>query len=384
MTKLVFHIGDHKTGSSSIQRVLLDRHWISDEVDIAYPDQLSVAQMAKTLYKNSRREERDAKWREQVPFLKAAEMNGADMAVLSAEHFSHVDPALMDEAIRAYFPGHADTAHFIAYLRPHAGSLLSHYAQQTKCGTSLRSLERMTEQSVENGFFLMAPRIRAWKDRFGERLVLRPMIRDCLANGDVVQDFLQTLARGQSIQVTGASRTNESLTVQQLAAVREVQGVLRRAEVAPKMRVSVGQHLGNVLSRRGGMGGDPLRLPRELAEKIARAHREDAVALDDLIGLGKVFAGDLEMAPEKGFTGPQSNLLSDYVAAEHVSALRRDTRALVRLLEGPEGRLWKKMHHASLGQNPSDVPTGEAQLAKAKEVRAQLDAIELRISDFLS
>ena len=77
------------------------------------------------------------------------------------------------------------------------------------------------------------------------------MIRACLAGGDVVQDFLKTLARGQSIQVTGASRTNESLTVQQLAAVREVQGVLRRSEIAPKMRVSVGQHLGNVLSQIG-------------------------------------------------------------------------------------------------------------------------------------
>lgn len=382
--ELIFHIGDHKTGSSSIQRVLMDRQWVSDTVSIAYPPRLSAAQMAKTLYKNVRRPELDAKWRELVPFIEEAARQGADMAVLSAEHFSHVDPALMDETIHTYFPDHAATARFISYLRPHAGSLLSHYAQQTKCGSSVRSLNRMVKASVDRGAFLVAPRIRAWRDRFGDRLVVRPMIRQMLANGDVVQDFLTTVSGGRDIRVTGARRANESLTVQQLAGVREVQVALREHEISPKMRVAVGQHLGNVLASRGGMGGDPLRLSKGLAAQIADAYRDDAIALDRIIGQENVFAAALENVAATATDKLQPNQLKAWTTPESVARVRLAGQELAPLLAGPEGKVWKKLRHVALGQTLVDVPKQAAARDRAARVQAHLDAVVQAIQDSLT
>lgn len=325
-------------------------------VKIAYPNRLSAAQMAKTLYKSARLQERGQKWSEMVAFLREAEAAKADVAVLSAEHFSHVDPELMARTVEEYFPNHAAGARYIAYLRPHAGSLLSHYAQQTKCGTSTRPLDRMCRVSIEAGFFLFAPRILAWSEQFPGRFTLRPMIRSRLEDGDVVQDFLSVAVQGAPIRTKGIVRTNESLTVQQLAALREIQTVLRNKEIVPKMRVAVGQNLGVRLAKKGAMGGDKLRLSKAVVREVATHLRDDACQIDAFLGGEPLFVPALEETADNATEVQQPHLMADYAAPQAITELRKLTRRLAGQLGKPNGKAWKKMHHAELGQAPVNIP----------------------------
>ncbi|MEL6549898.1 MAG: hypothetical protein AAFQ54_06575 [Pseudomonadota bacterium] len=337
--------------------------------------------MAKTLYKPARFSEREQKWSEIVEFLRSEETLQADVAVISAEHFSHVDPELMAQTVGSYFPRHAVDARYISYLRPHPGSLLSHYAQQTKSGSSVRSLDKMCSFFFKTKSFLFAPRIQAWKAQFGDHLTVRPMIRSQLEVGDVVQDFLTTVAEGKSIQATGEGRSNEALTVQQLAAVREVQSVLREKDIFPKMRVSVGQFLGSQLAQKGAMGGAKLQLSKALAHDIAMRFKEDADQVDKFLGGQPLFAHTLEASADNATDSLQSNTLLAYARNDSAEDIRRLSRILATSLTSQSGKDWKKWYHQSRGQMPKDLPNNEgSKTAVSETLDDLLTAIEVAIT----
>ena len=55
---LVLHIGDPKTGTSSIQEVLLHKLWQSPKVTLTYPDQLNSFPLANAISDPKQTDER--------------------------------------------------------------------------------------------------------------------------------------------------------------------------------------------------------------------------------------------------------------------------------------------------------------------------------------
>ena len=87
MTELVLHIGDPKTGSSSIQQALFQRKVQCEAVSLDYPAKLNAIQLANCMRRQGQRSYLDARFKEAAAWLNASQ---ADVAVLSAEQFSSV------------------------------------------------------------------------------------------------------------------------------------------------------------------------------------------------------------------------------------------------------------------------------------------------------
>ena len=374
--RLWLHVGDHKTGSTSIQRVLYERRWSCAGVQLDYPPQFNDASLARSGLKPALR----ARWRpilqQRAAWLAASP---ADVAVMSAEHFSAVDPARLVEVLGRFMPDHLAGAGVVAYVRPHAQSILSHYAQRTKCGTSMRRLDQFVDDLKATGGFRYQPRFEAWRRGFGDRFVLRPMLRARLRDGDVVADFLHLVLGGARFTIDAPVSTNEALSLRQLAAVREVQGVLRDRGIDPKIRVSVGSRLGVELNRIAGpgpaaAGDDRIRLDRATAETIRQHWRDDAVAIDAgfLAGEpGAPLTEALDEAIDSAAASAQPHLLADHADAGDIARLQAAAGVLAAALDR-HGRLWKRSWQASVGHRPQGQPQTAEEIAGVARVEAAL------------
>ena len=86
---LILHIGDPKTGSSSIQQALFQRRVECETVSIDYPPKLNAIQLANSIRREAKTDEIESRFRAAADWLEASH---ADVAVLSAEQFASIDP----------------------------------------------------------------------------------------------------------------------------------------------------------------------------------------------------------------------------------------------------------------------------------------------------
>ena len=125
---LVFHIGDPKTGSTSIQRTLFDGTWSSGASSIAYPDTIDALPLAKALLQDGDPRQRETLLRNMAGWLDARD---DDVAVISAEHFSDVPPEALQAAIREPLSRHAGDLRLVAYVRPHVSRICSPWSSRS-------------------------------------------------------------------------------------------------------------------------------------------------------------------------------------------------------------------------------------------------------------
>jgi hypothetical protein len=300
--RLVFHIGDRKTGSTSIQRALATGAGRSPAVSLAYPARAHHIALASALFRPGHREARAERWGALARRLARLE---ADLAVISAEGFESVPPAVLTAAIGEFLPDHAATARVIAYVRPHADRLLSSWTQQVKMGLRPGSLEDCHRRTLAGGRFLYADRFAAWAETFGERFTLRPMLRAELAGGDVVRDFYATLFAGAPFTLEPPAASNEALCLEDLAVVAELQRRLRPALDGSEARGVLGARLAQILQAGGRSSRTRPALHRSLAETVVVAYRADAAAVDARFFPAGVLTRALEEAPARAVETPQ-------------------------------------------------------------------------------
>lgn len=375
LPQLWFHIGDPKTGTTSIQTALHRGAWDCPTVRLTYPDHLSDAKLAKAIYISSRRNQRPDLFAATARWLAAG---GADVAVISAEHFSHVTPLEMQSVLIEHLPDHAVGTRFVAYVRPHAQRVLSAFAQQTKCGAFHKDLEAFHALTLDRGFFTYAARFAAWHDMFGDRFVLRPMVRDELRDGNVVADFLQVVLGGAAFALKDVPVTNESLTVAELACLREVQLVLRQQGVVGAIRVAVGSHFGNLLNAGGSRRGERPRLHRSLVEQIRRNYLDDARALDASFFPGRTMERAFEAAMAEAAPVPFRNDIEHYADAAAIALIRNEAKRLASLLDH-SGKSWRRARLAAIGQESGAVAHDAPTQAGIKAIDLCCDAIATAI-----
>ncbi|SFH66736.1 hypothetical protein [Albimonas pacifica] len=290
--RLLIHLGDCKTGTTAIQNVLKQGAWSAEGLSWTYPvdpDRLHHCILASTLHKPKLKASRAPIWGRVNRRLAASD---ADLGILSGEWFEFVDPALMQRTLERFLPDLAPDARLIAYVRPHAERVLSSFQERTKLGQFKGSLDEFHDRVLGRGRFNYAPRLRRWREVFGDRYEVRPMIREVLKDGDVVHDFLDFATQGRPFTVDdgagGGMQANESVSVQDLAWLR----ALHRTRQLPQQ---VGRRAARALQS-CGRPGDKLRLDAGLLERVRAAYLEDARILDAEFFGGGGAPGPMEAA----------------------------------------------------------------------------------------
>jgi hypothetical protein len=131
--QLIIHIGQHKTGSTSIQSALATGKVMCPTTSLFYPGKNSHNNVARTLLRAALAEQKAARF---SALAKRFAKSNADIGIISAESFEFVRPMALQRALKQFFPEHADTARIIAYVRHHAARLVSSFCERTKKGRS--------------------------------------------------------------------------------------------------------------------------------------------------------------------------------------------------------------------------------------------------------
>lgn len=341
-TRLIFHIGDRKTGSTSIQLAFAQGLITLPGHSLFYPAKLAsnpMGDLFTTYGKATNPAKREAAAEPLRKLANRIRKRGADFTVISAEAFEGVSPLHFRRVIDDIFADAADEIRVIGYVRPHAARLLSTYAERTKVGLP-RALDNTMEDFVslreDKQEFFYLPRFGDWRAQFGDAFTLRPMIRKELRNGSVVEDFLHVAFDGRPFTVVEDDPTNESLCLEDLMRLKVLQQRMQSA--SRDLRLKLGWEFARILSM---LPPAPirtkLRLHRSLAESIRTTYLEDARAMDRTFFDGvPLLETELQKAAAEAPEAPQSNNPADHLSPSEMRALDVYSILVMELLETEE------------------------------------------------
>lgn len=347
--RLVWHIGHHKTGSTSIQHTLaaggvkIDGTllYTSQHHNYMLPQfrQWAAGQGSRPGTRAQPGPERTAKVLAESDF---------DLAIFSAEHLEEADPKKFRRVLEEFFLPHVSDLKIVAYVRPHAARTRSSFAERIKIGDYDGTLDKFHEGFRDH--LLYAKRLDPWREVFGDLLTVRPMVRDRLHHQSAVHDFMRTaLGPDVPFTVTSERRVNESLTLEQLALIqhfRQHAGILK-----PVLRRQAGRSIGQLLAQQTMQAwSTPLALHRELAERIRDYYLDDARAIDaSYFADAPVMEAELHREVAASLDEPQhldaQTLLSEEVR-ETMRVMALVFRAVSSHTEVPPPRLFRSITQA--------------------------------------
>jgi hypothetical protein len=261
----------------------------------------------------------------------------ADVGVLSAEHVENVDPADLDVVLRQEMPELRDRMRLVVYLRPHADRFVSSFVERSKLGLISMSMAEFYERAVNQEMLDYGARMTRWQQIFGERLLVRPFVRDELADGDVVRDFLGIVGGGRPVTLDSAAiRRNESVSVEDLALLMHVQARIRplvphSPNTPSSISRALGSNFGMVLNGRPGRGRTPVRLDAGLCAKLVERYAPDAAEIDRRFFDRSPMSDALAAAPARAVEVPQSFAVEDHFDAEAIRLTDSWTEIVTRL-----------------------------------------------------
>lgn len=340
MTKeILFHLGDYKTGSTSIQRILAEQSFTIPGRRVLFTARENHMDLARTLNPEGPLYRRQKEmWKEHA---RAIMRSDADIAVISAENMNHVEPHQLQAAVARYFKGFKGRIRYVTYLRPHADRIVSSFAERRKLGDFYGGLAKLHTEIEANKRLYYTPRFTAWRDLLGPEFQVRPMVRSHLFKGDVVHDFFQVMCESDNFEIHGDTHRNESLSVAELLAVSEMQREIkrlggRRAETRA-LRHRTAHMLQEALSRLPrSTPVDKPRLHRALARKIKDTYSADAAAMDATFFDGTPMSDAIAAAPKKALAKPQSLRLGDYYGEDVLRLLLAVSATIGASLHGQE------------------------------------------------
>lgn len=336
INELIIHLGDTKTGSTSIQKALVGNICATPGKTILYPTGNQHRNLAKTLSTQRLFGAREAQFNR---VYSAFQDSDADYGIVSAEHFQFVEPQALRDAIGTYWPELLGQVRLLAYVRPHAEKMLSAFSERVKLGADLRSLESFFDILSAGAALDYAPRFEKWRDTFGARFELRPFVRERLYQGDVVADFFRFVLGGENFEIKTPIEANSSLTVSQLSLLREVHKRLnatlgpargpRRKEVLGSLGRLITDH---IQSQGLGRDSERLRLPAALVERFTARYAADAEALDTGFFDGFPMSEALENIHLKTTETAQSLEAADHFAPDVIGSVQSFAQVLADMM----------------------------------------------------
>ena len=337
--ELVFHLGDRKAGSTSIQDTLRLKNWIGSVPSLGFrPKMMHYAYVAAATVDGGMNPKR----RESLVELANQLANSPeDIGVISSESFEGSNPALLRDLLENFLPGFAKNARFIAYVRPHADRLLSSYSERVKVGGFSGSISEHVDVAVKKKELHYLPRFQRWRQVFGDRFELRPMIRAQLHENCVVRDFLSFAFQSKDFTLLSDPASNVSLGLEDHAALIEFHRYMVDLPPASKAQPSIGRYLAIFLAG----------LPRQTSTKPAMTHATylrlrdvfsaDAQALDRMFFDGTPMMDALNTAEMRTVEVEQSLRVEDHFGADAVRLIQAFSQ-LVTKLASYEPKVWSQ------------------------------------------
>lgn len=333
-TKLVLHIGHHKTGSTSLQDALATGRIQLVGRKLCYPSHLAHNYLPRQF--SAHLDGAPIKSRPGMPDLadlaQMLRQGEHDYMVLSAEDFEYFPPAKAYQALKETLLPNAAGLSVICYVRPHAGRTLSSFCEQLKLGHFDGTLEDFHRQNLKPARFSYAKRLGQWQRQFGKDLTVRIMDRTTLHRGSVVADFVQTAFGSDAAQarLQDSETANSSLCVEELAMMKVLFGQLSDANRA--LTHAMGWDMARHLAEEAPVSTRTKpAIHRSLAERLWRDHRQDAKEMDTRYCRDNaIFLPALEKTVEQAVPEAQSFRPEDHFPAETLRMLR----AMARMIDG--------------------------------------------------
>lgn len=353
-SRLVIHVGDHKAGSTSLQRTLRTEAWSGGTQPLIYVGPHSHAIAGKLTGDDVPASSLAAVERELSEAL--AGLDGR-VGVVSSELFERVEPAVLASVLDRAAPSLAATTEVVTYVRPHIDRLVSTWAERVKIGRYRGTLQRFAEMSVRRELFLFAPRFDAWRAVFGDRFTVRPLVSGHLYQSCVVRDFLRLVFRSEDFLVSGDTRANESLSLEDLVAMREFHRVFAADRSGEPVRgqQAIARHIASMLAQKPVSGATTPRVDRVTAQRLVHHYRADAEAVDARFFDGPLLTSALDAAPDKAVDEAQSVRIADHLSSETVRMVRvwaRTARSMTGM-RGDWNRLLTGQRYAAEAQDQS-------------------------------
>lgn len=346
---LVIHIGDHKTGTTTIQNALAVGTVNLQDAELLYPAKMNHNYLTGfiTSHRKGTPLPRHLEGRDGlVEVAQQIAASSADYAVISAEAFENIPAPEFHDLVETFFRGCADRIHIVAYVRPHAQRVLSSYAEQVKIGWFRGSMEEFFSHNLEIRRFHYMERFRQWRELFGADFTLRPMIRSELRNGSVLDDFAHVAFDGRPCTVEEFEPENQAVTLRELALLYFLQGQFQDHD--PWLRHTLGWEITRQLDRSRGDSEAKVRklvMSQDLARAATAAYSEDAQQMDEAFFDGRPLLQNALLEMENK-AAPRSPSLdpSAFFSPEHLRNLTVMTKIIAGMLER-QGR-WPSYFHS--------------------------------------
>lgn len=336
--ELILHLGDRKTGSTSIQTALASQAASSVAGRIIYPTRWNHNALVNAIRGGAKPgilEEKANSIRQRL------QKSDARYGIISAEQFEVAPPEAVQHFLHSYFPEWKGRVRLIAYIRPHADRLLSSFAERSKLGGGGKNIRALHENFKASGFLEYAPRLRAWRSVFGDNLTIRPFRRELLFEQDVVRDFFEFAFRGQEMSVRQVDVRNESVSLQDLAMLRWIHGTLRKefgSRIKKTTQRSFGRRLAIVLASSRSQAGCKLQMDQQLVEDVIATYTEDAKSVDREWFNSEPMLEGLQAHRSKAIGQEQSLEASDYYDEETLRIMRCWTVFMGRMMAKDQKR----------------------------------------------
>jgi len=349
---LVFHIGDHKTGSTAIQSAFAQRQVTLKGLSVFYPAKLAHNYLRQHFQAYADPDTPAARQAAIATFKKLAAQiraSDADFCLISTEELERVDPGVFQDIMTTYFADTADEIRIIAYVRPHGARMLSSFVERSKLGVARimnGTLETFFKATLDNKNFLYEPRFSRWRDLFGDQFTLRPMIRNQLHNGSVVDDIILQAFGVSDFQIKGSGTTNESLVLEDLMRLKVLQTCLLKYSYHPRYRHTIGWEFSRILNALPPPETrTKLQLHKSLATRVHSAYLQDARAMDRAFFDDKArLETELGAMRDGAVQAAQSFDPKDYLPAPELRSLTILSEIISGMLQN-EGQKWPKFLH---------------------------------------
>jgi len=362
--ELLFHTGDPKTGTSSIQSVLHNRAWHCDTVQLVPQQDINATPLANALLNEHPAEQRQQNFQNLRNWFDSQQ---GDVGVVSSEYFSRRSPQRLQEVLSEFFPEIAPRTRVLSYVRPHASRALSAYGQRLKTGTFDGSLQEFIQFIPTVSSLFYAPRFKKWRQAFGPKMVLRPFLRSQLYQGDAVSDFLHQALQTSAFELHPSPPVNETLTLAELAGLRLIQRSLSQADVVPHLKQSIGGTLQRKLSGSNQRSGTKSALDQASAAALVQAFEDDARMLDQAFFGSAIMETELHHSRDVAIAQPQSFEPEDYFSSRQIKQLQTCSKKMARKLTTMP-RAWRQDYQVSIGQRqrlPGDYTAAHRKNAQA-------------------
>jgi hypothetical protein len=327
--KLIVHVGDHKAGSTSIQNGLARGIVRLKHGTLSYPllaDKVGHNHLGRVLEAEGvKRFSLKRKPSNPEGFAKVAQIAREarpDVTVLSAEDFEGVAPAKLHAVLNKHFPVEPGALTLVAYLRPHPGRVISGLAERIKIGWAKNDPWEGISLSARLKL-RYAPRVAAWRKEFSQAYIPRPMIREALVGGSLLDDLFATALGPGQVEVREDRRANESLGVEDLMRLHVIHGAL--PQLSKWQHHGLGWALADHLAAAAAPDtpGTPLRIHKALAEDLFKGLGGDARKIDaEVCGGQPLFTREFERVLDTALPERMSLRPEDWLEPGEIRSLR--------------------------------------------------------------